>query len=243
MGSEIEKSGPNYFELYAQSFGPTDIVGDLLIFNKFGEYKAGRDKIDVPFGTEVVAHMPTTMVGYVHWVDGRPVPPHHMGLLINGYTPPQRSTLGDHDRSLWDRFDNGDEKDPWQFTNQVIVSDPKTGGLYTFTTNSKTGLNAFGALLKVYGQHVRQAPDEYPVVALRRSSFISPEYGEVRIPVFVPVVRWVNGGPHAALLNGGNAAGSGGAEASAIAAPAEEPVEAEPVAKETAPRRKAPVRI
>ena len=44
----------NYFEQYGDAMRPTTIVGSLLVFNKFGEFKTGQDKdIDIPIGTHL----------------------------------------------------------------------------------------------------------------------------------------------------------------------------------------------
>jgi hypothetical protein len=203
MGTEIGPNEPNYFELYAQSVCRTTIVGDLLTFNRYGEYHAGRDQIEIPLGTKMVVHVPTLEAGYIRWEDQRPVES-RMGLISDGFVPPKRQDLGDLDQSLWDTFEDGRSKDPWQFTNQAVMSSPDDNSLYTFTTGSKGGLGAIGELVKEYGKHIRQAPDEYPVVELQRRSYDHPEFGEVRNPVFKRV-GWVDAAPYDALLNGGTA--------------------------------------
>src|SRR5262245_31905623 len=147
MGSEIESTEPNFFELYAQSISRANFIGDLLTFSRYGEYLAGRDKVQIPLGTKVVVHVPTTMAGFIKWQDNRPVE-YRMGLIADGFTPPKRSELGDLDKTLWDSYEDGRDKDPWQFTNQVVMTNPETNEIFTFSTSSKTGLSAFGEVLK-----------------------------------------------------------------------------------------------
>jgi hypothetical protein len=206
MGTDIEKPERNYFELYAESISRTALVGDLLTFTRFGEYKAGRDKYDVPVGTVLVAHMPTLTIGYIKWVEKRPVD-HVMGLVADGFVPPKRETLGDLDKDLWERWERDDDddddrrRDPWQLTNYLVMSDPETKDLYTFAASSKTGLSSLGELVKAYGQRMRQFPDEYPTVELQCRHYNDQRYGEVRFPGF-KVVDWVDGAPYAALLDG-----------------------------------------
>jgi hypothetical protein len=73
------------------------------------------------------------------------------------------------------------------------------GVVYTFTTSSKTGRGAVGEILKDYGHHIRQHPDEYPVVELQRRSYIHPKFGEQRVPV-LKRVGWVKAKPYADAL-------------------------------------------
>jgi hypothetical protein len=200
MGSEIKKTEKNYFELYADSILRAALVGDLLKFTKFGEFKAGRDNIDVPVGAVLVAHMPTLTIGFIKWVENRPVE-HVMGLVNEGFVPPKRESLGDLDKATWERYDDDRPRDPWQLTNYLVMSDPETKDLYTFATSSKTGLSSLGELIKAYGQRMRQFPDEYPMVELQCRHYIDEDWGEVRFPGF-KVAGWVGGAPYAALLNG-----------------------------------------
>ena len=202
MSSEIKKTRRNYFELYADSVSRAALVGDLLKFTKFGEFKAGRDNTDVPVGTVLVAHMPTLTIGFIKWEGNRPVD-HEDGASQRGLRAaqardprrPRRGRLGALRRRP------KAPRDPWQPTNYLVMSDPETRGLYTFSTSSKTGLSSLGELIKAYGRRMRQFPDEYPAVELQCRHYIDPDYGEVRFPGF-KVVEWVDGAPYAALLNG-----------------------------------------
>jgi hypothetical protein len=91
---------------------------------------------------------------------------------------------------MWERFDDGREKDPWQFTNQVVMMDPETGQLYTFVTASKGGLGAVGEIAKAFGRHIRMSPGEVPLIKLQMRSYPHPTYGEIRVPKF-DLVEWV----------------------------------------------------
>jgi hypothetical protein len=229
MSTDIEKPERNFFELYAEIVSRAALVGDLLRFSKYGEFKAGRDKYDVPVGTVLVAHMPTLTIGYIKWIENRPVD-HKMGLVADGFVPPKRETLGDLDKDQWERWERGDDdddrpRDPWQPTNYLVMSDPETKALYTFSTTSKTGFSSLGELVKAYGQRMRQFPDEYPAVELQRRHYNDPRYGEVRFPGF-KVVDWVDGAPYAALLNG----------AADASPPKPSPVKKPPVAVVEAPK-------
>jgi hypothetical protein len=70
--------------------------------------------------------------------------------------------------------EQGRERDPWQFSNYLILKTPGEKGddaLFTFTTSSRGGLNAIGELCKAYGKAMRQRPDELPVIALGVGSY------------------------------------------------------------------------
>ncbi len=96
-------------------------------------------------------------VGYQHWVDSRPGE-QRMGKIAEGFVPPRRAELGDLDKSLWASFEDGREKDPWVFCNLLPLARAEDHELFTFTTSSRGGLGAVGALSKTYGRHVRQVP-------------------------------------------------------------------------------------
>jgi hypothetical protein len=208
MANDLEKPGPNRYEAYGNSMTRMTFPGDLLTFSKFGDFNAGRDKDEVPLGTRVVVHVPTMLIGYVRWEDNKPID-YQMGLLHEGFVPPKRDELGYLDKSQWETYEDGGAKDPWQFSNQVVMTSVEDDDIvYTFTTSSKTGRSALGMVVKAYGHHIRQAPDEYPAVELQRDSYHDRRFGEVRIPVF-EIFGWVPAEPHTAALAAfmGNTAG------------------------------------
>src|SRR5262249_11272580 len=136
----LATSSANPFEVYGESANNQRIVGKLLKFSK-GDYLAGQDGEEVSIGTKFVAAMDTLTVGWIKWQHARPVE-HRMGAIAEGYTPPPRSELGDTDEDKWDLDDRGEPRDPWQFSNYLILLDPKTKDAFTFTTSSRGGLGA-----------------------------------------------------------------------------------------------------
>jgi hypothetical protein len=204
----------NYYEQYGDAAAGHNIIGELLKFSKFGEYQAGRENRLIAHGTELACYMGTLSVGYIRWEDGRPVDYSNMGLVNDGFIPPKRSELGYDDKSLWERFDDGGEpRDPWQFSNSVVMVNPHTEELFTFSTSSKGGLAAVGKLSKEYGKHMRSNPDEQPVISLEGDSYIHPDRkrGEIRIPIFRRV-GWLPLADLPALEFGGVLLGSGGGQ-------------------------------
>jgi hypothetical protein len=188
----VSKATTNYFEKYGEAATQRSFVGMLLKFNKFGEFCAGQDEQKIQFGTVLAAYMTTLCVGYIKWVDNRPVEV-VMGPVAEGFIPPKRAELDDQDQSKWDTFDNGEPRDPWQFSNSLVFADLKSGELFTFSTSSKGGMNAIGKLSKEYGRHIRSNPDEVPLIELHVDSYRHriKEYGEIRVPIF-KVTSWIH---------------------------------------------------
>jgi hypothetical protein len=176
---------------YGNSATGTRIVGKLLKFSKFGQWTAGQDNDEIAMGTEMVAHVIEIYVGWIRWEDNRPVE-QLMRKLGEGVKTPFRSELSHTDRNLWPIDDRGVPRDPWQFSNYLILMDGE-GQLYTFATASKGGMGAIGALAKAYGLRMRLHGDEVPVVKLGWDSYDHPNkaYGEIRFPT-LEIVRWVD---------------------------------------------------
>lgn len=174
----------NFFEEYGKAATMSSITGRLLKFNKFGEYRAGQDEEQIKHGTQLAAYMDSLCTGYQLWEDGRPTD-RIMGPLCKGFVPPKKHALSHRDKSKWEINDEGEPRDPWQFTNTIILVDLKTEDLFTFSTASRGGLNAVRRLALEYGEHIRQKPDEAPIIKLGGGSYKHPnkKYGEIRYPI------------------------------------------------------------
>jgi hypothetical protein len=164
----------------------------LLLFTKFGEWVNGRDRAKLPMGTTLAAYMDTLTVGWVCWLDGQ-IADTRMGFVCEGFVPPKRDELGHMDQQKWERFDDNRPKDPWRLSNHLALADLESGALFTYPTSSKGGLTAIGVLSKQYGKHMRQAPNEQPILELAVSSYQHSDrsIGEVREPV-LKVVGWIS---------------------------------------------------
>jgi hypothetical protein len=191
MSNEVAKATQNFFEKYGEAVTQRNIVGDLLLFTKFGEWVHGRDRAKLATGTALAAYMNTLAAGWVRWEDGQ-ITGSEMGLVCEGFVPPKREELGDLDRSKWDSFDDGEPKDPWQLSNNIVLVNLESDALYTYSTSSKGGLSAIGELCKEHGKHVRAKPDEMPLVELDVGSYqhTNRAYGEIRFPIFKRV-DWI----------------------------------------------------
>lgn len=193
----------NYYTAYGDQVASRMIRGKLLKFSK-GDYLAGEQNEDVEAGTRFIAKMDDLMVGWQCWKDNKPTDA-VMGRLGDGFQPPRRETLGDDDESQWEADpQSGELRDPWQFSNAVLLrildeqdrvtdgDDDESRGIYTFTTSSRGGINAMGALAKKYGSTMRQHPDEWPVIQIGVDSYNhkNKQFGRIKVPMF-KVVGWV----------------------------------------------------
>jgi hypothetical protein len=89
----------NLFEQLAAAVAYTPFEGELLKFSK-GEYLAPNDEL-IEVGTACIAHMPGLHVGWQKWENGKPVQ-QEIGVVAEGYRPPNRSDLGNTDPSAWE---------------------------------------------------------------------------------------------------------------------------------------------
>lgn len=191
----------NYFQSYGEQASQRSIVGKLLKFSK-GDYLVGEENTEVPEGTQFVANMDELMVGWIRWEDSKPTE-QIMGRVADGYQPQRRNELGDDDKSRWETDEQGRERDPWQFSNYLILKEVDGDELFTFTTSSKGGINAIGELCKTYGKAMRQRPDEYPIIALKTGSYqhSNRAFGRIKFPIF-EVVGWAAKAEFAEALAG-----------------------------------------
>lgn len=220
----LSTGSDNAYLAYGQAQTQRTIVGDLLKFSK-GEYLVGQNDEEMAEGTRLVANMEELLIGWIKWEDGKPSE-QEMGRIVDGYTPPRRKDLGDTDETDWEVDTNGAPRDPWNFTNYLVMKEESGDKLFTFTTSSRGGLNAIGELCKVYGKEMRQRPNDYPIVALKVSSYrhSKKEYGKIFVPV-LEVVGWAPKGdfvgPMAAVVDSdGDGQGSQPAKAKTAPAPA-----------------------
>lgn len=199
-GTAVAAPGGNFFQSYGDQVSQRSIVGSLLKFSK-GDFLCGEHDEEVEEGTQFVANMDELMVGWIRWADSKPTD-QIMGRVSEGYQPQRRNELGDDDKSRWEVDDQGRERDPWQFSNYLIMKAVEGDELFTFTTSSRGGLNAIGELCKAYGKAMRQRPDEYPIISLGVGSYqhSNKAYGRIKYPIF-EVVGWASKAEFAQALS------------------------------------------
>jgi hypothetical protein len=229
MTNDIARPGDNPWLSYGNAAAARTIVGDLLKFSK-GEFVAGTADDLVPIGTRLAAVMDSLTIGWIKWQGNRPAE-QRMGAIAEGFQPAARKELGDTDQDEWETDGEGAPRDPWQFSNYLIMVGQGTDKLYTFTTSSRGGLGAIGELSKAYGKAMRQRPNEYPVVELDVGSYQHSirSYGRIKFPIF-RIVDWTAKDACTKLLTGGE--GSESTDSAELPAPeAASPTAAKPKAK------------
>lgn len=249
--TEAQRRDPNFnpFLSYGEQAAQQQIVGKLLKFSK-GDFLAGEDNEEIEHGTQFVVNMSTFRVGWQRWFENQPVE-QVMGRLEDGYQPPKRDELGHTDQDEWETDSIGESRDPWQFSNQVVLLahdlelDEGEDGLFTLAASGKGSINALGLFCKAYGRAMRQHPDEWPIMSIGSDSYQHKkrEYGRIKFPVY-RIVGWApksdfpdlednidDSGPPAAAAQveeKPQAKTNGNAKPKAKAAPVQEILEPEP---------------
>lgn len=181
----------NPFLAYAEAMTPRRLDGTLLRFIK-GDFALKEGKA-LPIGTKLVAIMNTLTIGWVKWMGGKPVD-YRMGLVIDGFTPPRRADLDDYEGDNWEKDGDGDPRDPWQFVNTVVFTEPATRAMYTFSAPSRGAIGAIGELCKA---HAKAPAASYPLISLESGSYQHPDrtIGRVKFPIF-RVLEFVAAAPY-----------------------------------------------
>jgi hypothetical protein len=169
----------NLFELYAEAASCSDIVGTRLKFSK-GEYTAEREDEEILEGTELIANLDELKIGWMKWERGKPVDK-QMGRPADRYFPPKRADLGDNDPDEWETDDRGRPRDPWQWTNYLLLKEPEGDRLFTFVASSVGGTRAVGKLAGLYGKRLHHEQNEFPLIALKVGSYRhwNREFGKI----------------------------------------------------------------
>jgi hypothetical protein len=172
-----------HFVAFADSVAPRYIVGDLLRFGK-GDFTVGDGEV-FPIGTMVVPVMDWLLDGFVLWRAGKPVE-HAMIRVATGAKPPKRAELGDNDPAHWETDSSGEKRDPWARSVYLPMVVFEAGRLLTFTTSSAGGRGAVAELARMFGNHHRQQPSDYPVTKLEVDSYLHRvrEFGRIKVPRF-----------------------------------------------------------
>jgi hypothetical protein len=176
-----------------QQFQDEDSTGAMpgrqMRFNgKEGFFYMADDESHVDESVNWVAPVDQMAIGRIRF-NGEGVPPtYQQGLPYDGYRRPPRENLPDRDPAEWPLGLNGQAEDPWKDQSHLILQRADTGELVTFSTTSKTGLNAVAALSKHYDRLQKTHPDMYPIVQCKLGGF-EGKYGWTHVPIFVVVGR------------------------------------------------------
>lgn len=187
-----EQGARNAYQAFGDEVRQTGIEGDLLRFNKQGEWTAGQEEEEIPEGTELIMGLNVLKRGWIKWMDNKPADS-RMGLVAEGFRPCNREDLGDIDEDNWEEDDDGNKRDPWQDTMQVLLMDPNDGRVFTYATASKSGKTALGESAAAYGDRLQDGedPNAMPIIKLASSFYKHKKYGKIMIPVFELTDQWV----------------------------------------------------
>jgi hypothetical protein len=197
----IESSALAAINDYLAENAPQTAIGLIVKFSKHGEFLKGPQAEAIPEGTLVTAACDRALVGFIMWVDGKPI--HKVMMISSGKSLYQRAQLGHHDRNLWEHEDKPNKdtpldrngvprRDPWKPVMYVPMM-TADGEIFTLSITSKSGINSANQLLRRYATHAKRHPTDYPLIKLTRGSFAHKDktIGDVLYPDFEPA-GWVN---------------------------------------------------
>jgi hypothetical protein len=183
-------------EKYLDQVAPSTIAGQMVKFSKDGKYVIIETDEEVNPDRDFIALCDETLIGYIRFNEEGVQPTRVQGLLYGkngspGFVIPPRDSLGDMDSRNWADGLDGEPEDPWKHQMNLVLQEPATGALFTFSTTSDTGRRAVGRLLRHYDRMRWSSPDTYPVVRLKPSGFTSKRKGVgwVHTPSFAVVGR------------------------------------------------------
>jgi hypothetical protein len=185
-------------ERHAQEEPTYHWVGKLLKFEK-GDYRAiddEGDETEVDLGTKLTVAIDTLTIGWEKWVDKRLVD-QRTGLVIEGFSRPERDELGDMDETAWPIWGDkksGVRRDPWQQVSRVVMYGKKgdEDSIFTFVTRSYGGIAAINKLRDKALRELRMRPKSYPIIELGAGEYMNKKHGTmVDIPK-LKVVDWTD---------------------------------------------------
>jgi hypothetical protein len=160
-----------------------------LFFYKKRKFIHGKDKIELPLGTNLISIMHEIRHGHVKWVDGK-ITKTAIGRVVDGFEP-ERAVLGDLDESQWSYDYNNKQSDPWVHTVYIPMVTRDAWTLFTFSTHSWYGREAAYMLLREYAAKARQHPGCYPVIRLGTKVNGNKKFGDIDGPELT-IVDWAD---------------------------------------------------
>ena len=148
----------------------------------------------MPAGTEFIAHADTAIHGWIRFdPDGGPVTSVVGGYLAPDWRLPQRSSLGEMDKSRWRIGLSGTEEDPWKQTVSLPLESATSGAFFTLSGNNPTTVNGLYRFLNEYRLLRRRSPDALPVIRLASGTYKSKYGSLVQKPILI-TLRRISGG-------------------------------------------------
>ena len=154
----------------------------------------GGEVIDVA-DTIFVAHLNQTRHDWIRF-HGEGSPPRLISVgIYEAATLPDRTELGDNDKTLWEKDRFRDEPiDPWQEQYRVpIVSTDDSGEVFELTSRSTTSRFAIQALIDRYGRHPQRRKGKLPLIKLVDTTYFNKKFGRDMPKPLDQIVGWVDG--------------------------------------------------
>jgi hypothetical protein len=192
INKQVPTKIPNPYEQVGKDLPARRIIGQLLKFTK-GDYVAGMENDYVPMGTRFLVNMDQAMHGWIKWVDSKPTE-QVLGLIGKGFPLPSRESLGDLEEDQWAPDERSRQpRDPWQETFYLLLRQltkdnvpiDNEDGLYTFTTQSRGGLDACKFFTRTYGKWLPVHSGDFPIMRLGFDQWEHPDFGVIKKPEFL----------------------------------------------------------
>jgi hypothetical protein len=158
--------------------------GDFIQVNgNTGEITRGSNKVPVGATEHFRANLHGAQEGWVKLVKGQPEE-RRLGLIVEGFEPPERWELGDMEKHLWDK-----NQDPWKPSCYLPLRD-NAGALCCFSSMNVSGCDALSKLLEVYMRPGADRGGKCPVIRITTTSYFNKTYNrDVFKPLF-EIVGW-----------------------------------------------------
>jgi hypothetical protein len=197
MGTEVSKVSSN-LQTIADAFREAlaDSPTPLVKFKKDKFVTAGD--AELPLGAQFVAYCADWQRGWVKFVDGELVEK-RIGRVADRFKVPERDELGDLEKSLWDKDDDGVPQDPWSFQHYLPLENITTGERFVFVSSSVGGGIGVEMLCDKWARRLSSGLFGLPTVKLATGEFRTKKYGAVKRPHF-EVVSWDDDEPPVKLV-------------------------------------------
>jgi hypothetical protein len=181
----VAAAPPSNRQEYLDEIAPASIVGRMIKSSKDHMFVTPDDGGEIGDDVDFVALCDQTMIGLIKFDHNGGPPDRRMGLLYDGFTMPDRNTLGDLNVAEWELGLDGKPQDPWQHFIYLVLQRGDTRELFTYTTSSITGRRAVGNLLRHYDRLQKTNPEVYPIIRLKVGGFQHRDdrVGWVNVPV------------------------------------------------------------
>lgn len=162
----------NDLDEYADEIGGSHYP---FLKHKQGHWLAGQEDKAVMQGAVVCMDLWNLVEGWQKWRNNT-LQDSQMGCRTKGFHVAQRGSLDDNDEAHWEVGEDGNAMDPWTRTMNVLFMfadghSPLDTNAVVFGTSSAGGRGAIGEIYRTYVQHIRQYPDDMPVVKMGVTTF------------------------------------------------------------------------